>query len=54
VNFRYFLAIVAERNASDIYFTEESPPMYRIEGIVQPIGEPVFTAGISKAWPNPL
>ncbi|MBI3800719.1 MAG: PilT/PilU family type 4a pilus ATPase [Deltaproteobacteria bacterium] len=44
MNFRDFLVIMAERNASDIYFTEDSPPMYRIEGIVQPIGEPVFTA----------
>jgi twitching motility protein PilU len=44
VNFRDFLVIMAERNASDIYFTEASPPMYRIEGLVQPIGEPVFTA----------
>jgi twitching motility protein PilU len=44
VNFRDFLAIMAERNASDLYFTEASPPMYRIEGLVQPIGEPVFTA----------
>ena len=44
MNFRDFLVIMAERNASDIYFTEASPPMYRIEGLVQPIGEPVFTA----------
>jgi twitching motility protein PilU len=38
-----FLGVMVERNASDIYFTVASPPMYRIQGIVQPIGEHVFT-----------
>jgi len=42
VDFINFLETMVERNASDIYFTAQSPPMYRIEGIVQPIGEPVF------------
>ena len=37
-----FLETMGERNASDIYFTAQSPPMYRIEGIVQPMGEPMF------------
>jgi len=38
-----FLGVMVERNASDIYLTVASPPMYRIQGIVQPIGEHVFT-----------
>ena len=38
-----FLGVMVERNASDIYFTVASPPMYRIQGIVQPIGQHVFT-----------
>ena len=42
MDFINFLETMVERNASDIYFTAQSPPMYRIEGIVQPIGEPVF------------
>jgi len=42
VDFRDFLEVMVTRNASDIYLTVESPPMYRIEGIVQPIGEPIF------------
>jgi twitching motility protein PilU len=42
VDLHNFLETMVERNASDIYFTAQSPPMYRIEGIVQPIGEPVF------------
>src|SRR3989454_2630107 len=43
MDFRDFVAIMVERNASDIYFTVARPPMYRIEGIVQPIGETAFT-----------
>jgi len=39
VELRNFLEIMVERNASDIYFTTSSPPMYRIEGIVQPVGD---------------
>ncbi|HJY84794.1 MAG TPA: PilT/PilU family type 4a pilus ATPase [Candidatus Binatia bacterium] len=42
MDFRNFLETMVERNASDIYFTVESPPMYRIQGVVQPIGELVF------------
>ncbi len=42
MNFRNFLETMVERNASDIYFTVDSPPMYRIQGVVQPIGKPVF------------
>jgi len=42
VDFRDFLETMVARNASDIYFTVESPPMYRIQGVVQPIGELVF------------
>lgn len=43
VEFRNFLEIMVERNASDIYFTTASPPMYRIEGIVQPVGDQRFS-----------
>jgi twitching motility protein PilU len=41
---RDFLKVMVERNASDIYFTVNSPPMYRLEGVVQPVGDHVFTA----------
>lgn len=43
MEFRNFLEIMVERNASDIYFTTASPPMYRIEGIVQPVGDQRFS-----------
>ncbi len=41
--FQDFLQVMVDRNASDIYFTVGAPPMYRIEGITQPIGEGVFS-----------
>jgi len=44
MDMRTFLNIMVEQNASDIYFTVGSPPMYRIEGIVQPVGNYNFTA----------
>src|SRR5260221_13263023 len=40
---RDFLKIMVERNASDLYFTTGSPVMYRIEGIVKPVGDHKFT-----------
>ncbi len=33
------LKVMVDRGASDVYLTVASPPMYRIEGIVQPIGD---------------
>jgi hypothetical protein len=42
-NLTEYLGVMVEKNASDVYFTVASPPMYRIQGIVQPIGEHVFT-----------
>jgi twitching motility protein PilU len=37
------LEVMVEKEASDVYLTVDSPPMYRIEGIVQPIGNSKFT-----------
>ena len=37
------LEVMVEKEASDVYLTVGAPPMYRIEGIVQPIGESKFT-----------
>ncbi|MFQ5683399.1 MAG: PilT/PilU family type 4a pilus ATPase [Candidatus Binatia bacterium] len=33
------LAVMVERDASDVYLTVASPPMFRIEGVVQPMGD---------------
>ena len=35
---REFLETMMEREASDVYLTVHSTPMYRIDGVVQPIG----------------
>jgi twitching motility protein PilU len=44
MNMQDYLKVMIERNASDIYFTAGSPPMYRIEGVVQPVGEQQFSS----------
>ena len=38
-----YLKTMVEKEASDVYLTVAKPPMYRIEGKVQPIGEVNFT-----------
>ncbi|MCS6926692.1 MAG: PilT/PilU family type 4a pilus ATPase [Candidatus Binatia bacterium] len=43
MEFRQLLEVMVERNASDVYLTVNSPPMYRIEGITQPFGDHKFT-----------
>src|SRR5919108_1085364 len=35
--------IMVEKEASDLYLTVARPPMYRIEGKIQPIGDDQFT-----------
>ena len=40
---KQILQVMVEKEASDVYLTVASPPMYRIEGIVQPIGDVKFT-----------
>ncbi|HXG51289.1 MAG TPA: PilT/PilU family type 4a pilus ATPase [candidate division Zixibacteria bacterium] len=37
-----FLQVMVEKDASDVYLTVASPPVYRIEGVAQPIGETKF------------
>ena len=41
---RDFLKIMVERDASDIYLTVDSPPAYRIEGVVQVVGDEKLTS----------
>ena len=40
-----YLRVMVEKNASDLYLTVASPPVFRIEGVMQPIGDHAFTAG---------
>lgn len=37
------LKVMVDKDASDVYLTVGVPPMYRIEGVVQPIGDDKFT-----------
>ena len=43
IEIKTLLQVMVEKEASDVYLTVASPPMYRIEGIVQPIGDCEFT-----------
>ncbi len=49
MNIRDILKVMVERNASDIYLTEGLPPMYRIEGVTQPVGSVPFTNEMLEA-----
>ena len=40
---RDFLKIMVERDASDVYLTVDSPPIYRIHGVTQPVGDSKLT-----------
>lgn len=40
------LTVMVERDASDLYLTNESPPMYRIEGVTQAVSDQMLTPDI--------
>jgi twitching motility protein PilU len=52
MNIRDILKVMVERNASDIYLTEGLPPMYRVEGVTQPVGAAPFTNEMLEALAN--
>ncbi|HEY2987397.1 MAG TPA: PilT/PilU family type 4a pilus ATPase, partial [Candidatus Binatia bacterium] len=56
MNLTDYLSVMVEKDASDIYLTVASPPMYRIQGAVQPIGDHIFTPeeleGLAKSFMN--
>ncbi len=49
---RDFLKIMVERDASDIYLTVDSTPMYRINGVTQPVGDGKLTNEQLEALAN--
>ncbi|MBI2987811.1 MAG: PilT/PilU family type 4a pilus ATPase [Deltaproteobacteria bacterium] len=49
---RDFLKVMVERDASDIYLTVESLPMYRINGVTQPVGDSKLTNEQLEALAN--
>jgi len=44
MNIVEYLKVMVETDASDLYLTVGSPPVYRIQGVMQPIGDHVFSA----------
>ncbi len=46
------LKVMVEKDAADVYLTVELPPMYRIQGITQPIGDKPFTNEELEALAN--
>jgi twitching motility protein PilU len=44
MDIRDLLVEMIKQDASDVYVTTESPPMYRVEGVVRPWGEEKFTS----------
>lgn len=43
---RDLLTVMVERDASDLYLTNESPPMYRIEGVTQAVSDQMLSPDI--------
>ena len=46
------LKVMVEKDAADVYLTVELPPMYRIHGVTQPIGDTPFTNEMLEALAN--
>lgn len=46
------LSVMVEHDASDLYLTVESPPMYRINGVVRPAGTHCLMATDTEALAN--
>lgn len=43
LDFATLVKTMVERDASDLYLTVGLPPMYRVEGVTQPVGREAFT-----------
>lgn len=52
MDIRDFLKIMVDKDASDVYLTVDLPPMYRIQGVTQPIGDAPFTNEQLEALAN--
>jgi twitching motility protein PilU len=54
MDLRALLKMMVDRNASDLYLTVELPPMYRIEGVVQKVGDIPVTNEQLEALANDM
>lgn len=52
MDIRDFLKVMVDRDASDVYLTVDLPPMYRVQGVTQPIGDAPFTNEQLEALAN--
>ena len=48
------LSVMVEHDASDLYLTVDSAPMYRINGVVRPAGSQKLTALDTEAIANSI
>ena len=48
------LAVMVEHDASDLYLTNDSPPMYRINGVVRPAGNRALQQGDTDMLANSI
>lgn len=48
------LAVMAEHDASDLYLTVDSPPMYRINGVVRPAGNRMLSQADTEMLANSI
>ena len=48
------LKIMIEKDASDVYITVDSPPMFRVEGITAPYGEDIYTPSQTEELANSI
>lgn len=48
------LGVMVEHDASDLYLTVDSPPMYRINGVIRPAGTTCLNQGDTEALANSI
>ena len=48
MDIKEFLKVMVENEASDVYLTAGSPPMYRIQGVTRPAGKTVLEGDAVK------
>ena len=49
MNIEPYLRLMAQKNASDLYFTTGAPPSIKIEGQLKPISNKPLEPGMAKA-----
>jgi twitching motility protein PilU len=51
---RELLVAMVDRGASDLYLTVDSPPILRVEGVNEPVGEEILTPAMTEQLANSL